>query len=189
MPTKIRHREALRTLTEVVVATVAVAGVVTVAAVAPGALALLRGVRFDGKPRHRHITQALRRAERRGLVEIRAPSHRPPVVRVTEKGMQLLAQRELAGMAAQQRPKRWDGRWRILVFDVPERQRRTRDMLRSSLTRVGFIMLQESVWLYPFDCEEVVTLLRAAYRLEHVTARLIVGLIEDDGAFRWHFDV
>lgn len=45
---------------------------------------------------------------------------------------------------------KWDGRWRILIFDIPEDQRRKRDTLRQKLGELNFYQLQKSVWITPF---------------------------------------
>lgn len=44
----------------------------------------------------------------------------------------------------------WDKRWRILIFDIPEKQRRKRDALRQKLNELNFYQLQKSVWITPF---------------------------------------
>jgi hypothetical protein len=43
----------------------------------------------------------------------------------------------------------WDGRWRVIVFDVPESKRAIRDYFRSLLKRLGFAEFQRSMWLSP----------------------------------------
>lgn len=48
----------------------------------------------------------------------------------------------------------WDGKWRMVIFDVEEKQRQDRDMIRSKLKELGFGMLQRSVWISPFKIEE-----------------------------------
>jgi DNA-binding transcriptional regulator PaaX len=50
--------------------------------------------------------------------------------------------------------KKWDGYMMILVFDIPETERRDREKLRNKLIELGFGMLQESVWMSPFHFEE-----------------------------------
>lgn len=50
--------------------------------------------------------------------------------------------------------KRWDGKWRIVIFDVPEKLRGKRDLLRKELTEFGFMQLQKSVWAYPYPLPE-----------------------------------
>jgi DNA-binding transcriptional regulator PaaX len=47
------------------------------------------------------------------------------------------------------KPKKWDGKWRVIVFDVPEKSRGKRDVLRRELVNFGFMQLQKSVWVYP----------------------------------------
>jgi len=43
--------------------------------------------------------------------------------------------------------KKWNKRWTILIFDIAEKSRKTRDLLRKKLRNIGFGMLQESVWI------------------------------------------
>jgi phenylacetic acid degradation operon negative regulatory protein len=47
--------------------------------------------------------------------------------------------------------EKWDGFWRVVVFDVPEKKRRARDVLRSELKRLGFGKLQDSTYISPYD--------------------------------------
>ena len=47
--------------------------------------------------------------------------------------------------------KPWDGKWRVVVFDVPERRRAARDFLRRQLKLLGFRQLHKSVWVSPYD--------------------------------------
>lgn len=59
----------------------------------------------------------------------------------------------------------WDGRWRILFFDVPEKRKDARDAVRAYLRRWGFLQVQKSVWLTPWPCDEHVQALREWYVL------------------------
>jgi len=52
------------------------------------------------------------------------------------------------------KPKKWDGKWRVIVFDVPEKLRGKRDLLRRELVGFGFAQLQRSVWIYPHPLPE-----------------------------------
>ena len=54
----------------------------------------------------------------------------------------------------------WDGYWRIISFDIPEKLRRKRDILRSILKRKGFIGIQNSVFIAPFADLEILAKLR-----------------------------
>ena len=49
------------------------------------------------------------------------------------------------------RKKRWDGKWLMVVFDIPEKHSSTRRALREKLRELGFGMLQRSVWISPYN--------------------------------------
>jgi len=50
--------------------------------------------------------------------------------------------------------KKWDGRFMIVIYDIPEKQKIRREILRGKLQELGFGMLQESVWISPHHFEE-----------------------------------
>ncbi len=90
---------------------------------------------------------------------------------------------------AAQRPKRWDGKWRVLIFDIPERKKTLRDKMRLTLSSVGFVRLQQSVWLYPYDCEDLIVLLKTDFKIGRDLLYLIVDALEYDIPFRKHFNL
>lgn len=47
--------------------------------------------------------------------------------------------------------KKWDGKWRIVLFDIEEKSRRIRDLFRAKLKELGFQMVQKSVYITPHD--------------------------------------
>ncbi|MDF3058914.1 MAG: putative transcriptional regulator, PaaX family [Rariglobus sp.] len=72
------------------------------------------------------------------------------VCRLTENG-RVAALGGIDPVAAWARP--WDGRWRLVIFDVPEEEGRKRVKLRRVLKRLRFGYLQNSVWLSPDSLE------------------------------------
>jgi|SRR3989344_2243922 len=50
--------------------------------------------------------------------------------------------------------KKWDGRWRVIIFDIPQEFHNERNSLRKKLKNLGFYMLQKSVFVFPYPCEE-----------------------------------
>ena len=47
--------------------------------------------------------------------------------------------------------KSWDGKWRLVVYNVPEKLRVLRDKLRFKLHSLGFASLSTSLWISPYD--------------------------------------
>ncbi len=69
-------------------------------------------------------------------------------LRITSQGTKKI-QRDFPLLQLQNKP--WDHKWRIVMFDIKEIQKRKRDYLREKLRELGFGMLQESVFITPHD--------------------------------------
>lgn len=107
-------------------------------------------------------------------------------LRLTERGRQKLEFERVRLQLKEQRP-RWDKRWRMVAFDLPERRRSARNKLRAVMSDVGFVRLQNSVWVYPYDCEEFVALLKAELKIGKDALYAIVEKIENDKVLLGHF--
>ena len=75
----------------------------------------------------------------------------------------------------------------MVVFDIPERRRRVRIRLRAFMSEIGFVRLQDSVWVYPYDCEDYVALLKAELKIGKDVLYAIADTIEHDKRIRLHF--
>ena len=165
----------------------ALAGITAVALAAPNMLKLLKHIdpywltRRD--PRQR-LYEVAGRLKRKGLVRFEYVRGKTRM-QLTEKG-RAAAGRALLGNPLP-RNKRWDEKWRMLIFDIPEKRRLLRDKVRAIVTGFGFVHLQDSVWVFPYDCEDVVTLLKAELRLGTQMLYVIADAIEYDRPIRKHF--
>ena len=72
--------------------------------------------------------------------------------------------------------KDWDGKWRAVVFDVPEKLRGARDALRNKLREIGFCELQKSVFVFPFECRDEIDFVIEFFDLRRYVR---VGLLEE----------
>ena len=52
--------------------------------------------------------------------------------------------------------KPWDGKWRFVVFDIPEKERNFRDVVRRRLKELDFKQLQRSVWFSPLPLRKMI---------------------------------
>lgn len=59
------------------------------------------------------------------------------------------------------KPENWDKKWRVIIFDVPEKLRDERDIFRRAIKNAGFIQIQKSVHVYPFECTKEISDLSA----------------------------
>lgn len=102
-------------------------------------------------------------------------------VRLTSKGEAALRRLQARDFKLH-RPKRWDRKWRVLIFDIPEYRKSLRDRVRLTLRSIGFVRLQDSVWAYPYDCEDLIALLKADFKVGKDMLYMIVEELEGD----WH---
>ena len=87
------------------------------------------------------------------------------------------------------KPKKWDGRWRMLIFDIPETRKSLRDKVRHTLLHIGFLRIQDSVWAYPYDCEDFISLLKADFKIGKDLLYLVVDSIENDKSYKKYFNL
>lgn len=79
------------------------------------------------------------------------------------------------------RPKKWDGNWRVVIFDIPERIKKVREALRVHLRSLGFYELQKSVFICPFPCAEEINQIIDFYDIsEHVRILMAHSLDNED---------
>ena len=127
------------------------------------------------------IGRARRRLIRKGLL-VKSDSG---FLRLSNTGAAKV--RMLEAQYSDKRPPRWDGRWRVLIFDVPEYRKSIRDKIRRTLMHVGFIRLQDSVWVCPYDCEDLIVLLKADFKIGKDLLYMIVDELEGDADLRKNF--
>lgn len=158
-----------------------VVGLLSVALVAPNVLTGLAKLGVIASPRTRETAhRSYKRLVAAGLLTFEGK-----YLRLTKKGKREYD--HMTAMAEARRPRRWDGKWRVLVFDIPGKRPGLRDKVRSHIQQLGFIRLQHSVWAYPYDCEDLLTLLKADLKIGKDLLYMVVDSMEADGQLRKEF--
>lgn len=148
---------------------------------------LVRYLKLDAdKSVGRRINQALQRLEAGGVIE-RSSEFGTHTACLTAKGERLAMKLDAAEAVLLRKPRRWDGKWRIVMFDVWEYRKGVRDQLRRMLIKAGFYKLQNSVWVHAYDCEDLLVFLRADLHLGKSVLYVLAEGIEDDSRLRSHF--
>ena len=91
--------------------------------------------------------------EKKKIIKYKKSKNGEYYVELSTEGRILAGEIKVAELKLE-RQKKWDGLWRMVIFDIPEKQREIRDALRLTLLRGGFAKLQHSVLVYPFPCEK-----------------------------------
>jgi len=168
---------------------VAAAGLLSVAAMAPNALQML--AMFDRRlikaGRRYNLNRSLDRLLYNELVHFEENKD-GKFLRLTPRGEKEVTKYKLLE-AVLNKPRKWDKKWRVLIFDIKEMKRGIRDNLRRTLKAVGFHKLQQSVWVYPYDCEDFMTLLKLDLKIGKSMLYMIVDKLENDGSLKDIFGI
>jgi DNA-binding transcriptional regulator PaaX len=73
-------------------------------------------------------------------------------LRLTRDGKKKASSQKLDGYNTLVSPT-WDGKWRIILLDLPERRKAERESLRYLLKKAGFVCLKNSAWISPYPFE------------------------------------
>lgn len=180
--TKEERNEILRTILSLLGA-----GALVVAAVAMPGIPTALAPFFERKTKfpQKKVLEALRYAKKRGWLEV-AEAETGVEISLTKRGKErwheLRFDRPL-------RTEKWDGKWRIVIFDIPTKRKDARDVLRSILKRLGFLKAQESVWVTPYPCDEEIDYLRKFYVIRPYVRLILAERMEGEEILRQKFNL
>jgi DNA-binding transcriptional regulator PaaX len=182
---KNRKRARKENLQKIILGTVAAAGVLAVSLVAPNVIGALGKLGILPNPRRKeYVSSSASRLVKRGLMKFENGYYK-----LTLKGEGILRRWEISDYKINQ-PKRWDKKWRIIIYDMPEKKKGiVRRQIFSMFNEAGFYRLQNSVWVYPYDCEDIIGLLKTDFGVGREILYIIADEIENDKHLRSRFSL
>lgn len=153
-----------------------VGGAVCVAITSPYFfLNLFRGVKKwqPYKSQRRNVSDAFKRLKKQGCIKIERRNNQI-YISLTEKGKKMAGWLQVDALKIK-KPKKWDGSWKLILFDISELKRGHREAFRGKLKELGFYPFQKSVWIHPFDCRDEIELLRKFFGLNQQELRVVVS--------------
>ena len=167
---------------QVILSTIVSVGILSAALIAPPVIGALAKLGILSSPRKSEVIKsAASRLKSKGLLKFENGYYA-----LTADGKKVLRRWQLADYKLT-KPKKWDKKWRIVIFDIPERKKKVRDKIRQIFVETGFRRLQDSVWVYPYDCEDVIGLLKADFGIGRDLLYVIADQIENDKHLRQEF--
>lgn len=85
--------------------------------------------------------------------------------------------------------KKWDGKWRIVTFDVPEKARYVRDGIRQALKRMKFFEYQKSVFVHPFECQDEIDFIVEFYEARPWVRFITADSLDNELHLMIHFSL
>lgn len=166
-------------------------GAVAIAATSPYFLpaiakAYLRNKKYRNSDR-RKISQAMSYLKRNRLIVLKEEGDKI-IVELSEKGEKKVKQYEFNELKIT-KPEEWDQKWRIVIFDIPDKKRVARNVLRDKLKNLNFFQLQKSVWAHPYPCENEIKLVAEIFEVSPFINIIIADRILNDIKARAHFNL
>lgn len=128
-----------------------------------------------------YVNRTLGRLVSQGFVEKEKDEYQ-----LTVRGKRWILKYTLVDLSVP-KPVRWDGRWRLVIYDVARQKASLRTIFRNTLKKLGFYNVQESVWLYPYPCEKEIHFLRDFCGMGDNVIYIIAHKIENDASYRKNF--
>lgn len=98
----------------------------------------------------RRIDDAIKRLNKKRFIEL-SEINNQLYIEITEKGNKIVKRFDYDNIKLL-KPKTWDKKWRLVMFDIPDKKKKERRALSQKLKEIGFYPLQESVFIFPHDC-------------------------------------
>lgn len=119
---------------------------------------------------HGSLSQAIYDLKRRGYLE-EVEDKGKKYLKLTDKGKLKIIKKKFMG--------EWDGLWRIIAFDIPEKRKKTRDLFRSKLSGLGAKPVQKSVWITPNDIstelEDLLSILNLEENVDYFISKAVTN--------------
>ncbi|OGZ10224.1 MAG: hypothetical protein A3D65_03970 [Candidatus Lloydbacteria bacterium RIFCSPHIGHO2_02_FULL_50_13] len=121
---------------------------------------------------HRQLQRSLKMLYESRLIEAIEHRDRTTELVLSTEGKRTALRYNLENLHIK-KPAHWDKKWRIVMFDVPERLKKLRQTLHFHLKELEFYQYQKSVFVHPYECSKEIEFI-----LEFYGARKYVRFVE-----------
>jgi len=164
-------------------AAIAAAPLLMVAVAAPNMFSALKGFEKNKRYSKKQMQTAFNNLKQRKLIEIIQEGDEKFKVQLTNKGKKRVKDFSFEFLEIKN-PAEWDGKWRILIFDIPSKPKiynQARNALRSKIKDLGFYQMQKSVWVYPYECEDEILFVAELFQVQkHIEILTVEKLLHEE---------
>ena len=140
------------------------------------------------KIKHQRIHEAIKRLNQKRLIEM-VEKNDQLYIKITENGKKLIKNFDYDDIKLP-KSKKWDKKWRMVIFDIPEKKNKERRALSTKLKDLGFYPLQESVFIYPYDCQDEIDFVCGFLDIDRYVNYCVVDTLDkNEGDLRKFFDL
>jgi len=152
-------------------------GVLSVVFIFPGIAPALRPYIKNNKFDKRDFNRTTRRLRENNLIETKE-NENGVTLYLNKLGKKKALEYSLDKMKIT-KPMKWDKKWRIVIFDIPENKKLARNVLKRKLDELDFKLLQKSIYVHPFPCENEIEFIRSIYGVRPFVKIIVADSIEE----------
>ena len=136
----------------------------------------------------KQIRNSINHLRREKLIEYISAENGKTTVKITKKGESRLRNFDIELMKIN-KPKKWDEKWRLVMFDIPIRFTKGREALRYHLKDLNFFQFQKSAWIYPYPCEDEIIYIADFFKVGKYVEILTVENILKEENIKKYFNL
>lgn len=174
-------------LTKTILKGLALGGFIVACFALPGLAQVATLFKPKGARDKYRVTRAIRNLQKRKLVRIYEKNGRD-IVEITEAGKRKILEYSLEDMKLKI-PKKWDGWWRIVMFDIPQTKKRARDAISFKIKDLGMYPIQKSVFVSPYPCKDEIDFIGEIFRVRKNIIYIRAKDVEGAPKLKRHFNV
>lgn len=128
-------------------------GLITISgAMAPNIFSALSKSKFTKRKYDKKFSRAIHYLKERKLMIIKENLDGSMKIQISKNGEKKILEYDLEKIKINPM-KKWDGKWRLVMFDIPDKFKGRSNVLREKLKELGLYQFQKSVWIYPYPLE------------------------------------
>lgn len=182
-------------LTKIILTSLLVSGAVAIAATSPYfAQSIFKDLkkyaeyRSKNRKQKKKLYDTFYHLKNKGLINIEYQGKQMHIS-LTKEGKKKAGKYKIDNLEIK-KPKKWDKKWRVLIFDIKNKDKIKREALRGKIKELGFFQLQKSVWVCPYEFKKEVNTLRCFFNLTNDEMKVIGAYeIENDQNIKTFFNI
>lgn len=162
-------------------------GIVVAVVALPGMAPVLNLFGGNNKRNQYKLKRALYQLKKNKFVNIYYKEDKE-FIEITEKGRKRLLQYDYDNLKIKI-PKKWDGMWRVVIFDIPEKRKRARNAINIKLKEIGFYSLQKSTFIFPYECKDEIDFVGEHLFVRKYIDYIIANSIDSNEKLKKYFKI
>ena len=165
----------------IILSTLLAVGFITIALAAPNAVRIFTYFKPKNAYERERIKNSLTRLQKQGLIKQRGGMDGYFVLTAEGKARAMRYQIENTKI---QKQKKWDKKWRLVMFDIPQEKQKARQAINYALKKIGCAPYQKSVFITPFPCEREIDFIGECFAVREYIRIVVAESVEGDAAFK-----